>query len=104
MLIEREKVGIEILKNAKVSIDNSQTIDDADEIFKDYNSTRKRRMLIVFDVIISAMESNEKLSSIVTEFFLRGRKLIISLAFISQFYFKVPKTIRLNTIHYFKNF
>ena len=104
MLIEREKVGIEILKNAKVSIDNSQTIDDADEIFKDYNSTRKRRMLIVFDVIISAMESNKKLSSIVTEFFLRGRKLIISLAFISQFYFKVPKTIRLNTIHYFKNF
>ena len=104
MLIEREKVGIEILKNAKVSIDNSQTIDDADEIFKDYNSTRKRRMLIVFDVIISAMESNEKLSSIVTEFFLRGRKLIISLAFISQFYFKVTKTIRLNTIHYFKNF
>ena len=104
LLIEREKVGIEILKNAKVSIDNSQTIDDADEIFKDYNSTRKRRMLIVFDVIISAMESNEKLSSIVTEFFLRGRKLIISLAFISQFYFKVPKTIRLNTIHYFKNF
>ena len=62
MLIEREKVGIEILKNAKVSIDNSQTIDDANEIFKDYNSTRKRRMLIVFDVLISAMESNKKLS------------------------------------------
>ena len=62
LLIEREKVGIEILKNAKVSIDNSQTIDDANEIFKDYNSTRKRRMLIVFDVLISAMESNKKLS------------------------------------------
>ena len=62
LLIEREKVGIEILKNAKVSIDNSQTIDDANEIFKDYNSTRKRKMLIVFDVLISAMESNKKLS------------------------------------------
>ena len=62
LLIEREKVGIEILKNAKVSIDNSQTIDDANEIFKDYDSTRKRRMLIVFDVLISAMESNKKLS------------------------------------------
>ena len=62
LLIEREKVGIEILKTAKVSIDNSQTIDDANEIFKDYNSTRKRRMLIVFDVLISAMESNKKLS------------------------------------------
>ena len=62
LLIEREKVGIEILKTAKVSIDNSQTIDDANEIFKVYNSTRKRRMLIVFDVLISAMESNKKLS------------------------------------------
>ena len=32
---------------------------------------------------------------------LRGRKLNISLAFISQSYFKVPKTIRLNVRHYF---
>ena len=47
------------------------------------------------------MESNKKLSLIVTELFLRGRKLNISLVFISQSYFKVPKTIRLNATHYF---
>ena len=47
------------------------------------------------------MESNNNLSPIVTELFLRGRKLNISLAFISQSYFKVPKTIRLNATHYF---
>ena len=47
------------------------------------------------------MESNEKLSPIVTELFIRGRKLNISLVFISQSYFKVPKTIRLNATHYF---
>ena len=46
------------------------------------------------------MESNIKLSPIVTELFLRGRKLNISLAFISQSYFKVPKIIRLNSRHY----
>ena len=46
------------------------------------------------------MEANKKLSPIVTELFLRGRKLNISFAFISQFYFKVPKTIRLNATHY----
>ena len=46
------------------------------------------------------MESNEKLSPIVTELFLRGRKLNISLAFISQSYFKVPKTVRLNATHF----
>ena len=57
--------------------------------------------LIVFDDMIADMESNEKLSPIVTELFLRGRKLIISFVFISQSYFKVPKTIRLNATHYF---
>ena len=47
------------------------------------------------------MGSNKKLSPIVTELFLRGRKLNISLVFISQSYFKVSKTIRLNVTHYF---
>ena len=42
------------------------------------------------------MEGNKKLSPIVTELFLRGRKLNISLVFISQSDFNVPKTIRLN--------
>ena len=47
------------------------------------------------------MESNKTLSSIVTELFLRGRKLNISLVFISQSYFKVPKIIKLNVTQYF---
>ena len=47
------------------------------------------------------MESNKKLYPVVTELFLRGRKLNISLVFILQSYFKVPKTIRLNATHYF---
>ena len=56
-------------------------------------------MLIVFDNMITDMESNKKLSPVVTELFLRGSKLNISLVFISQSYFKVLKTIRLNTTH-----
>ena len=55
----------------------------------------------MFDNMIADMESNKKLSPKVTELFLRGRKLNISLVFISQSYFKVPKTIRLNATHYF---
>ena len=47
------------------------------------------------------MESNKKLSPVVTELFLRGRKLNISLVFISQSYFKVSKNIKLNATHYF---
>ena len=55
----------------------------------------------MFDDMIAGMDSNNKLSPIVTELFLRGRKFNISLVFISQFYFKVPKTIRLNATSYF---
>ena len=52
-------------------------------------------MEIVFDDIIADMESNKLLSPIITELFLRGRKLNILLVFISQYYFKVPETRRL---------
>ena len=55
----------------------------------------------MFDDMIADIETNKKLSPIVTELFLRGRKMNIWLAFISQSYFKVPKTIRPNTTHYF---
>ena len=96
----REKVGIENLKNPKAFIDYSQTIDDVYENLEDYNPTKKRRVLIVFDDMIADMESNKKLSPKVTELFLRGRKLNISLVFISQSYFKVPKTIRLYVTYY----
>ena len=47
------------------------------------------------------MVSNKKLSPIVTELFFRGRKLNISLVFISQSYFKMSKVIRLNATNYF---
>ena len=51
--------------------------------------------------MIADMESNKKLRPIVTELFLRGRKLNISLVFISPSYFKAPKNIRINATHYF---
>ena len=51
--------------------------------------------------MIADMKTNIKLCPINTELFLRGRKLNISLAFVSQSCFNVPKTIRLNATHYF---
>ena len=81
MLINgREKVGIENLKNSKEFIDYSQKINVYDNL-EDYNPTKKRRVIIVFDDMIADMESTKKLSPIVTELFLRGRKLNISLCF-----------------------
>ena len=47
------------------------------------------------------MINNKKLNSIVTELFIRGGKQNISLVFITQSYFKVPKDVRLNTTHFF---
>ena len=96
----REKVGIESLKNPKAFTDYSQTIEDVYENLEDYNPTKKRRVLAVFDDMIADIDSNKKLSPVVTELFLRGGKLNISLAFISQSYFKVPKTIKLNATHF----
>ena len=51
--------------------------------------------------MIADMESNEKLSPVVTELLLRARKLNISFVFISQSYFEVPKMVGLNATHYF---
>ena len=79
MLINRrEKVGIEKLKIAYAFIDYLQTIDDVYENLEDYNRKKKRKVLIVFDYMTGDMESNKN-SSIVTELFLRGRKLDSSL-------------------------
>ena len=89
------------MKNAKAFTDYSRTIDDVYENLGHYNPTNKKWVLIVFDDLIPDMKSNKKLSAIVTELFLRERKLNILLVFITQSYFKVPKTIRLNATHYF---
>ena len=59
-----------------------------------YNTYKENKILIVFDDMIADMINNKKLNSIVTELFVGGRKLNISLVFITQSYFKVPKDVR----------
>ena len=55
------------------------------------NAGKKRKIMIVFDDMIADTLSNKKLNQILTELFIRGRKLNIFLVFITQFYFAVPK-------------
>ena len=74
---------------------------DVHKNINDYDPRKKRKVLIVFDDMIADMINNKKLDSIVTELFLRGRKLNISIVFITQSYFKVPKDVRLNSTHFF---
>ena len=66
-----------------------------------YNPIKKRKTLIVFDDMIADMPSNKKLNPIVTELFIRGKKIDIFLVFITQSYFALPKNTRLNSMHYF---
>ena len=94
------KVHVKYEKNQQTFIDYSQTINDVYENLEDYNPTKKRKVLIVFDNMISDIEANKKFSPVVTELFIRERKLNISLVFVSQSYFKVSKDIRLNVIHF----
>ena len=77
---------------------------DMHDVYKNiegYNPGKKRKVLIVFDDMFADMINNKKLDSIVTELFIRGRKLNISIVFITQSYFKVPKDVRLNSTHFF---
>ena len=81
-------------------MDYSNDMHDVYKNIDDCNSDKETKILIVFDGMIADMNHNKKLNSIVTELFIRGRKLNISLVFITQSYFKVPKDVRLNTSHF----
>ena len=79
----------------------SNDMQDVYKNIEDYNPIRKRKILIVFDDMIADMINNNKLNPVVTEFFIRGRKFNISIVFITQSYFKVPKNVRLNSTIFF---
>ena len=77
---------------------------DMQDVYKNiekYNPNKERQVLIVFDDMIADMINNKKLNPVVTELFITSRKLNISIDFINQSYFKVPKEVRLNTTHFF---
>ena len=100
-LIKRcEDAGIKHLNDQKAIIECSNTMDDVYENIDEYNPTRKRKVLIVFDDVIADIVRNKKFQAIIKELFIRCRKLNISLVFITQSYFSVPKDVRLNSTHY----
>ena len=89
----RENIGIKHVNNSKAFIECSNTMDDIYEKIDDYNPTRKRKILIIFDDMIKDIMTNKKFQSIIKELFIRCRKLSISLVFITQSYFSLPKDI-----------
>ena len=67
----------------------------------EYNEDKERKILIVFDDVVADMINSKKLNSMITELFIRGKKLNIYLVFITRSYFKVPKHDRQNSTHFF---
>ena len=97
LINKRESVGTNHFNDPKAFIDYSNDMHDVYENIDDYNPDKENKILIVLDDMIADMINNKKLNSIVSELFIRGRKLSISLVFITQSYFKVPNDVRLNT-------
>ena len=94
LIKNRENAGIKHLNDSKAFIDCSNTMNDVYENIDLYNPNRQRKVLIVFDDMIADIMTNKKFQSIIKELFIRCRKLNISLVFITQFYFSVPKDVR----------
>ena len=89
------------MNDSKAFIECSNDMSDICKTVDEYNVNKNQKVLIIFDDMIADMFSNKKHNLIVTELFIRGRKQNISLDFITQSYFAVPKNIRLNSTLYF---
>ena len=101
LINKRESTGLMHFNNSNTFIEYSNDMDDIYKNIEEYNPNKKPKILIVFEDMIAGMLNNKKINPIVTELFIRGRKLSISIVFITQFYFPVLKNIRLNSMHYF---
>ena len=100
LINKTEGVDIDHFNDPK-AFEYSNDMHDVYKNIVEYNPDKEKKILIVFNDMIADMINNKKLDSIATELFIRRTKLNISLVFITQSYFKVPKDVRLNTTHFF---
>ena len=91
LINKREKAGINFNNDPTAFIEYSNSMDDIFPQIEDYNKKRKRKVLIIFDDMISHVMSDKKAHQILKDLFIRCRKLNISLCFLTQSYFSVPK-------------
>ena len=99
LIKKRKDAGIKHLNDPNAFIECSNTMNDVYENTHDYKSSRKRKILIVFDGMIADIMTNKRFRAIIKEFFVRCRKFNISLVFITQSYFSVSKDVRFNSTH-----
>ena len=100
LMDKREKAGTNFNNDPTAFNEHSNSMDDTLSNIEDYNKKRRRKVLIIFDDMISYVMSDKKAQQISKDLFIRCRKLNISLCFLTQSYFSVPKDVRLNCTHY----
>ena len=93
LISKRESIGLKHFSDPKAFIAYSNNMQDVYKNIDKYNEDKECKILIAFDDMIADVINNKKLNSVVTELFIRGRKLNISIAFITQSYFKVPNHV-----------
>ena len=99
LINKRESTGLNYFNDPKAFIEYLNDLQDVYKNINEYNEGKKGKILIVFDDMIADMINNKKIISVVTDLFVRGRKLNISLVFIIQSYFRVPKDVRIYSTH-----
>ena len=98
---KREKIGLNHYDDLKAFIEYSNDLQDVFKNIEEYNLSKKQEVFISFDDMIAVMINDKKLTLVVTELFIRGRKLNISIVLLTQSYSKLPEEVRLNTTHFF---
>ena len=100
LINKREQTRIKNLNDPHDFIEYSDGMNDVLDDINDYNKDRDKKVLIVFDDMISDIEYNKNFKRIIKELFYRARKINVSIVFIIQSYFRALKDARLNSTHY----
>ena len=100
LINKREQAGLQNLNDPKAFIEYSNDMDDVFDNINVYNKNIDKKVLIIFDDIITDIMRSKKFKAIVKELFIRCSKLIISIIFITQSYFRTTEDPRLNSTHY----
>ena len=93
LINKREQAGIKILNDPHAFIEYSDDLDDVLDDIKNYNKSRDKKVLIVFDDMIADIEYNKNFKRIIKKLFYRARKINVSIVFITQSYFRALKVL-----------
>ena len=98
---KRESTGLKHFNDPKAFIEYSNDMQNVYKNIEEYNTDKEPKLLLVLDDMFADMVNNKKTKLNNNQTFIRDRKLNISIVFITQSYFKLPKDVGLNSTHFF---